>query len=149
MSLLADAPELREGSHPCESCRMVHVADYAGWCRAERERLFPQNFVRWSEEEHPTGYPLTYAQQRVLWDHIDVWEACFDGDLTLAQTQEYVANLPPVPAMGAVAAMVRTLASSKIPQQRPTASGNFNEREWLAQRAKPVPAPQPAGMLAA
>jgi hypothetical protein len=138
--MFSEAPELLVGNHTCSSCRMVHVGDYAGWCRAERELLFPANFERWTEDEHAAkNRAFTWGQQQTIWAHIDAWEACIDNDLSLADCREFVAQLEPLPP---IAPMLRTLAKSMVVRTAEPAAEtpNFNERQWLEQQAKPVAA---------
>ena len=98
MSMASDFPQACFGLHPCGSCRGTHYAEYGTWCRAERQRLHPSNFERWSEAEHSAkSRSLTWDEQQTVWAHIDAWEWYFDGDRSLEQTRQHISYLEPLP----------------------------------------------------
>lgn len=74
-----------------------------------RERLFPDNFARWTEAEHhakPRGF--SWEDQQTIWAHKEAWEEWIDGGMTLEATRAYVANLAPLPKVASIQTIVRS-----------------------------------------
>ncbi len=107
-TLMADVPSLQHGTHECQSCRVMHYEPYETWCRAERMRVHPSNFEHWPEDEQERRSALTWDQQQTVWAHRDAWEAWMDGEMDLAATRAYIAELDPLPAPPAVKRVPRS-----------------------------------------
>lgn len=88
------------GKHACGACGRTHFEPYEAWCRAERERLYPEHFTRWTEEEHTArGSKVPWAVQENIWHHRDTWEAVIDGRMTAEQARTLLVNSEPLPTL--------------------------------------------------
>lgn len=144
----------QHGRHDCGSCGRVHFEPFELWCSAERRRLFPANFERWTEEEHKARRAaLTWEQQLTVWHHRDVWEAMYDGELNEDQARALLANSEPLPPAYVLGGMIRALVSgmrSGRPRGEQPQPGKQDipdltpEREdFLMRIINPVPVPVP------
>ncbi len=120
MSTIFDAIRARGelvGEHQCGSCPKVHYRPYETWCRAERQRLHPSNFERWSEAQHKAKRrALTWDQQQTVWAHTEAWEKCFDGEWTVEETRAQIARLDRLPRVISPQKLARRMV---IPAAKP------------------------------
>lgn len=73
-----------------------------------RERVFPHNFIHWTEAEHPAKRSgFTWCDQQTIWEHRDAWEAWIDGGMDLEATRAYIASLPALPTGPSLQNVVR------------------------------------------